>query len=437
MRSISLPGPSSQAEKLKTDRFEPLSLPGCVLPRRRTPKKEPSPISSPVWGVHPATDVTSFAPSSVELVAGIQEKALVREVLQRSESRPGATIAPADRRTGTAAPLVPSSKSHPYLPPWKYVPTSPVWSYQVFTKDVYVCRYFPATPPPENTPSPRAAIYEFSDKSRAHLDHVCCNSGHLIRSQLCLTYHNQNPTDGEVCKRHLDKWLKSLRRRLPGVSYLWVLEFQLRGVPHFHVFLSVEPNPELQKKMARSWVRITKTQTDDENAGKKQYWWHCRPENWIKWSMDNGVYVMKEYAIKHAQKDVPKEFQNVGRFWGCSRSMSPKPTHYGAEEVANLTRKTAVPWEPAAVRHYMDKVLRRWQERQMNYDRQGNRRRNPATGKVNPWKNASMIRHESELSGCFKIKNGAKVFERLLNYIATSPPDRYSIAKAIAERVPF
>ena len=391
-------------------------------------------------GVHSldcSPSITSQTPDALAWVKEYEEKRLRSELRFKSRAK-RSTGAQVGRRTeGEAAPLVSNSKSHPstHLPPWCYYPQSPAWSYQVFRNDVYVCRNFPAIPPAENAPSPRAAIYEFSDKSRAHLDHICCNSGHLVQSQFCLTYHEQIPDDGEECKRHLDKWLKAYRRRFPAGLYLWVLEFQKRGAPHFHVFLSAPVDRQMQKKLAMSWARITKGSF--EKYDKVQYWWHCRPDNLKEWKMDNGKYVLKEYVVKHAQKDVPKEFVNVGRFWGCSRGMQPIPTIIEPKSIANLTRTAAVPWEPAAVRHYFDKILRRWQERQMNYDRQGNRRLDPQTNKVKKWRNASLIRHESELSGAFKIKNGARVVERLLNYVVTNPPDWFSYCAGLKDKVLF
>mgnify|MGYP001809958834 CR=1 FL=1 len=393
---------------------------------RLIPAWQPGAFRLGVHSIDPSAGIIRYLPETQALVAGLGKIVAPKFVAGAPPCLP-----PCGGRGSDRHPLVSSSKSHPLsVPPWLSVPTSPTWCYQVFEKDAFVCRHFPAMPPRENPPNPRMAIYEFSDKSRAHLDHVACNSGHLIKSQFCLTYHEQMPFDGEQVKRHLDKWLKSYRRRFPGAGYLWVLEFQQRGVPHFHVFLTIPVDHQAQKKMARSWVRITK-------GDKLQYWWHCRRKNWIPWDMSNGKYLIKNYCVKIAQKDVPRDFVNVGRFWGCSRNMQPKPTLFGPPEIANLTKRKAVPWEPTAVRHYFDKVLRRYQEKQMNYDRQGNRRRNPLTGKVNRWKNASMIRHESELSGNFKIKNGSKVIYQLLNYVSTNGPDRWSLQAAIKERVPF
>jgi len=418
MVSITATPPTSQEQK---------TLFGNPKPRRERPNPaepppEPYRPSAFIIGVHsadPAASIVSHLPDSLALVDEIENFALIRSTLRAGRRAMGSE----------SVPLVSNSKSHPTLPPWKYVPTEPSWCYQVFRKDVYVCRHFPATPPPENPPSVRAAIYEFSDKSRANLDHICCNSGHLIKSQFCLTYHDQNPTDGIEVKRHLDRWLKALRRRLPCVGYLWVLEFQKRGVPHYHVWLTAPPDAALQRKMARSWVKITK-------GTEEQYKRHCLPSNWCPWDMQNGVYA-KKYAIKQVQKDVPPEFQNVGRFWGSSRSLQPVATLFGPGEIANLTKKDATPWEPAAVRHYFDKILRRYQEKQMNYNKKGTRRRDPKTGKVLPWRKASMTRSCSELSGNFKIANGAKVVEQLLSYVVTNPPDRWSIQAATKEKIPF
>jgi len=398
-------------------------------PRQQKSNAVPTPWRATEFrvGVHsldPAASIVPFLPDSLAIVRAIDEAELKRTVLKSSRSGRSAP------GLAAIAPLVSNAKSHPSpLPLWSYVPREPAWCYQAYSKDLFVCRDFPATSLRENAPSCRKAIYEFSDKSRNHLNHICCNSGHLVKSQFCLTYHGQNPTDGATVKMHLDRWLKSYRRRFPAGAYLWVLEFQNRGTPHYHVFLSVAVDRAMQKKMAKSWIKIT-------NGSPAQYWWHCRPENWTPWSMDNGNYLMKQYAIKHAQKEVPQEFQNVGRFWGCSRAMHPTPNLYGPHEIANLTRNAVIPWESAAIRHYFDKILRRYQEKVMNYTREGNRRAN-RDGKVNRWKKASMIRHESEMSGHFKIKNGTKILMQLMNYIVEYGPDRYSLEHAIKQRTPF
>jgi len=427
-------------------------LPGCpaaiLPPTQHCPRppstKSPSPGPSPLppyrpevlhIGVHSfeaSASLVPFLPDCQLLVDSIEEKSLIRSLKCRPQGRPAAS---------GSTPLVSSSKSHPkYLPQWSHIPTTPTWCYQVFAKDAYVCRSFAATTPAEKAPAPRANIFEFSDKSRQHLDHVCSNSGHLIKSQFCLTYRNQNPEDGEAVKVHLDKWLKSMRRRFPDLGYLWVLEFQERGVPHFHVFLTVPVDRQMQKKIAKSWVRITK-------GDRVQYWWHCRLSNWISWKMDSSKYLLKNYCVKIAQKDVPANYRNVGRFWGNSRNLTPVPNLITPEMLAAITRNKPVPWEPASIRHYFDKVLRRYQEKQMNYQKNFTEEKN-LEGKKVKWttiekrtksrkRKASIIRHNSELSGAFKIKNGSKIIYQMMNYIADYGPDRGALQAGIRDRIPF
>ena len=185
-----------------------------------------------------------YSVDAAALLAGIEEKALRREIT----GRPG-------------APLVSRSISHraplPHLgplPPWAYFPPTGSTAYlRVYRKDVQVVRCHPETPPEARVPTPRAAIWEFSRKSRARLRHLCRNGGHVVRSQYLLTYHNQSPIDGRAVKRDLDRWLKAARRILGAdLAYLWALEFQGRGVPHFHVFLSAPAAPG--SPCSESWL---------------------------------------------------------------------------------------------------------------------------------------------------------------------------------------
>lgn len=52
-----------------------------------------------------------------------------------------------------------------------------------------------------------------------------------------LTYPNDFPSDFKTYKRHLDTWSKRLARRYPDVFFIWRLEFQKRGAPHYHLLV--------------------------------------------------------------------------------------------------------------------------------------------------------------------------------------------------------
>lgn len=352
-----------------------------------------------------------YLSASAALVAGIEEKALLREIT----GRPG-------------APLVSRSISHraplPHLgplPPWAYIPPPGTSAYlRLYRQDAVFVRCKPEVPPAATVPPCRAAIVEFSAKSRRHLRHACNNGGFRIRSQFLLTYHNQSPLDGTVVKRDLDRWLKVLRRILPGLHYLWVLEFQERGVPHFHVWLSAEAQPgtELQRQIAAAWVRITQGTEEQERV-------HADPENWGAWTMTDSVYAEK-YASKRDQKDVPAHYQNVGRFWGCSRGFVPAPVIVEPETAAPWSAG----WSPCMIERFMERTLRRYHEHCLNRDyrtgqkRKGRRRRSPITYAA------------GEQNGAFRVPHGAAIVYQLLNYVAEYPPDLGAVRRYENE-VPF
>jgi hypothetical protein len=174
-------------------------------------------------------------------------------------------------------------------------------------------------------------IQSFSNKSRSRLRFVAANASIPLISQFALTYHEHWPEDGRIVKKHLDAWLKALKRICPKVGYLWILEFQTRNAPHYHVFLSMLPDPDTWAKLAEAWIRITGG-TDDA------LWWHGpkRGKTWIAWDMGTAQYLAK-YLDKESQKAVPEGFESVGRFWGNSRNIKPIPLEESLEELDELS----------------------------------------------------------------------------------------------------
>lgn len=206
---------------------------------------------------------------------------------------------------------------------------------------------------PHHNKFQRSSVFEFSEKSKARLREVCRNSGHWIRSQFCLTYHESWPTNGLQSKRQLDAFLVLLRRH-PGIAYLgdslrylWVLEFQGRKAPHYHLFTDLIAGAEWpgvpfvvpvdKEELSRLWV--LKAQNLHLPGAVTTLQFHDHEKNFFPWRMVSGSYLVKEYVEKSLQKDVPEGFQNVGRFWGNSRNMKPQfyivePDHV---QDANLT----------------------------------------------------------------------------------------------------
>ena len=252
------------------------------------------------------TPSPSLAPSCAEAV---ESHGGVSSSGRKAATRAAAGIGGGVKPLGETAPLVSSCISQ----------QTPSAHLQIFPQSLRVKR--PGTGNPNQTPPEKTAINSFSDHSRRRLRFRALNAFPALVSQFGLTYHNEWPTDGRASKAHLNAWLTTLRRLLPGVGYLWILEFQKRKSPHYHVFLTTLPDPKTWARLAQAWCRITDG-TDD------QLWWHGpeRGENWIAWDMGSGSYLCK-YLDKEAQKDVPEGYNRFGRFWGNSRGLEASPVN--------------------------------------------------------------------------------------------------------------
>jgi len=124
-----------------------------------------------------------------------------------------------------------------------------------------------------------------------------------IVAEATLTYPGEFPTDGRKVKRDCAAMRHVLGRR--GIGGMWFLEFQVRGAPHFHVFLSGGVDKE---SLAAAWYRIV-------GSGDVR---HLRAG--IRIARIRKAHALAMYAAKYAgkflQKDVPAEYSEVGRFWG-------------------------------------------------------------------------------------------------------------------------
>lgn len=185
-----------------------------------------------------------------------------------------------------------------------------------------------------------SVIREFSDPSRRAMEFVIENSDIVFASMLTITYPADFPRDGLRVKYELNRMQKWLVRHVEGVQGVWFLEFQKRGAPHFHFLLNVDlgkfgllvrkkrtgvargqKSPsfrtceEMQQRAGEAWFRIV-------GSGDEK---HLRAG--VCWEVLEKSDAAQRYAAKHAakvkQKQVPKEFQNVGRFWGRLGGLKP------------------------------------------------------------------------------------------------------------------
>jgi hypothetical protein len=120
---------------------------------------------------------------------------------------------------------------------------------------------------------------------------------------ITLTYPREFPGTGSAVKGHLRAFTERLRRTgwLEHGSFVWFLEFQERGAPHFHLLAT----RRLEKDwIAYNWAEIT-------NGNPKA----CSRTERIRKPDSAGAYAIK-YAIKSEQKAIPTGFEAVGRMWG-------------------------------------------------------------------------------------------------------------------------
>ena len=245
----------------------------------------------------------------------------------------------------------------------------------------------------DSTPPNRTAtkIQGFSNKSKSRLRYLAANSNVPLISQLALTYHENWPTDGRKCKKHLNTFLQWLRRNYPDIYYLWIMEFQTRNAPHFHLFLTVAPDHDIWKKIAVAWVRISGGTADAE-------WWHGpgRGKNWILWDMGTAGYLAK-YLDKDSQKMIPEGYENFGRFWGNSRELKPIPLVTPLESLEDLS---VVDKETGEIYGGKTTVLR-WLGRLAEKQTHG----------------YSKFRHRAN-SGSYRILDGINGYQQIENYFS-------------------
>ncbi len=200
-------------------------------------------------------------------------------------------------------------------------------------------------------PTDRGRITRFSRKSRQRL----LRKARTIDQGLAdlpatvdLTYPGERelvPTDGRVVQHHLKAFWDRLQYRFPGVSALWVEEFQKRGAPHLH--LMVYGLPRRLAYALRLWVsRVWWEVVGSGDADHRKSGTRVAPvESWKK-----AVGYLAAYAGKAEQKTIPVGFENMGRFWGVK----------GRKNWC-ITRATGS--IPARAFYPLKRVVRGWLER--------------------------------------------------------------------------
>jgi ribosomal protein L19E len=188
----------------------------------------------------------------------------------------------------------------------------------IYRSDALVVRLGEAPMLPEHT---RGVITRWTRTSRRRLAFVANNTDVHFRTMITLTYPREYPCDGRVVKRHLNAFLTQVRREWKGAYYLWFLEFQKRGAPHFHILLDypLERNKDAKRSTYR---RISRVWYNIVDSGDVRHL-HAGTRVERLRSEDGGRRYAVKYAQKLRQKIIPDKIRDVGRLWGCSRAVTP------------------------------------------------------------------------------------------------------------------
>lgn len=154
-------------------------------------------------------------------------------------------------------------------------------------------------------------IQKYSNASGKRLAFVANNTAVVFKTMITLTYPNKWERDGREVKRHLNMFLNSLRRK--NLEYLWFLEFQKRGAPHYHILIDGYCDKDY---VAQRWYEIV------DSGDEKHLKAGTRVE--ALRSHRGGAHYATKYAMKRVQKTPPKQYSNVGRFWGHSKKVKPE-----------------------------------------------------------------------------------------------------------------
>lgn len=170
----------------------------------------------------------------------------------------------------------------------------------------------------KNTPPKREAgdITGFSRKSRLRFLKMANRVDHENKSNpffVTLTYPERYPVEREEYKSDLDTFLKRLKRAFGNLEYLWRLEAQGRGAPHYHLLIYFERDINLslfRKWVSKNWFEVAQRNWDIKDEKHLRAGTNCKH---IK-EYRQVVY----YVSKYMSKEDDEKLKDQGRYWGAS-----------------------------------------------------------------------------------------------------------------------
>jgi len=166
---------------------------------------------------------------------------------------------------------------------------------------------------------------------------------------LTLTYP-AGDREASGCKRHLDSFIKRLKRRFPASAAMWKMEYTKRETPHFHLLLLGIPFWN-RRQVASSWAEIVSSANPKHQAAG------TRIER-----LNNSRHALR-YLCKYMAKPHPAPATHRGRFWGFTQSLQ---SFFSAQQAWVLSQAQTL-----TLRRVLDK-LRHSHNRSRTFKRRAN-----------------------------------------------------------------
>jgi hypothetical protein len=166
----------------------------------------------------------------------------------------------------------------------------------------------------------RGEIKKFSSKSLQRLAFMVTETSVKFENILTFTFPASWSRDGQMVKKDLRKALRFLPLCFgEKIEYVWVLEFQKREAPHFHVLTTGKLTENVDFSLCCRWAEAI-TGASPENRDRVFFAHRDGAMQKIKETDGAKRYLLK-YALKREQKQVPSSYRSVGRFWGVSKGV--------------------------------------------------------------------------------------------------------------------
>jgi hypothetical protein len=182
---------------------------------------------------------------------------------------------------------------------------------------------YPPTPDRKPPPRDETNISKFSTKSRRKMLNVLTRINFKKYKKvvfLTTTFHRVKPTDKHILKYMLKRFIKKLSNNRKNIDYIWRVENQDRGMPHFHIILLYKnwsgnyTENEFNAIMTTKWLDITKeiNEYSIKHSCKTIF-----PEE-----KNNYAFYCAKYCSKEEKKDTA---DILNRRWGSSYCLFINP----------------------------------------------------------------------------------------------------------------